>query len=216
MPSYLSNKPRDQFTYVLVAGNNVYYGFKTKSITQVTGVTADDLVALGHLDPTAVPQGGLRMLRAQAPKPPRAKKTVKRNPSVSEQGSVSTFYGLGRETQVTAAGWDLLNGARAASLTANARTISAIARLSNGMYYVFPLNTEVFNAYASQLGLVSPATINTATEEAKLVRGASRPRPGRAIKELNGGGTLNTFFSTDAFETVRQNGFKVISKEQLI
>jgi hypothetical protein len=201
---------------VLVANGNVYYGFKTKDLANVQGVSAGDLQALGHKQASELSAGALIMLRAQAPKPGRAKKTVTANPTASQQGTVSTFYGKGQESAALAAGWDLLNGGRAVGLTNNVRTVSAGAVISNGFFYIFPMNKTYFDTYKSALGLVAPTEINTDVEEGLLVRGSSRPRPGRAILELASGGTVNTFYSYDAISTAKQAGFKLISKEVLL
>ena len=196
MPSYTSGVLRDETLYVKVfAGQEVYYGFVTKDFETLTGFSATDTVALGHTLPNALPAGSLRFLRAQAPKPPRARKVINPNAGADVQKSISTFVGVDNQLSAEAQGWKISKRGRGVSL-GQGRSVSAIAEVSTGAYYVFPLNRTDYNNYRTVLGLIDPGTINTATERSKLVRGSSRPRPGRASIRRQGGGTFTSFFST--------------------
>jgi hypothetical protein len=216
MATYQS-QARDKLTFVKVSGNGleVYYGFKTIDLTNGSGVGQDDLAALGHLPGDALPDGSLYFLRANSPKPARAKKTLKKNPTVSEKGSTSTFCAYGKEKDARIAGWDITKGRRGVSLKANARFTTAIAEISNGLLYVYPLNTATFNSYKDVLGLKSPAEITTEAERVKLVRGSSIPYPGKAVLDLGNGKTVTSFFSHDKISSLIENNWTVLSEERL-
>ncbi len=215
MPSYLRGKTRDNLIAVNVydEARNVYYAFKTKDLASINGVSTADIQALGHREIDTLPDGSLFFLRAQTPKPPRARKVINKNPSVSEQGSVSTYYGYGREKQVLAQKWDLSTPAKGVNLRSKSRYLTAIAKISNGALYAFPLNKRDFDNYGGILGLLSPQQITTDTEQSKLVVGASRPRPGKAAKDLGGGSSFSSFFSFDAVNQLRGENFSIISSE---
>ncbi len=217
MPGYLRGQARDQLTAVnvLPTERNVYFAFKTKDFASLPGVATSDLAALGHLTIDALPTNVLIFLRANSPKPPRARKVINRNPSVNEQGSVSTYYGYGREQQVLGAGWDLATPAKSVNLRNKARYVSAVAKVSNGAYYVFPMNTADFTTYGAILGLLSPTQITSDTERAKLVVGASRPRPGKAAKDLGNGAEFTSFYSFDAVDQLYAENFSIISNEAI-
>ena len=196
MPGYTSGVRRDETLYVQVfAGQPVYYGFVTKDFQALNGFSALDTVALGHLQPNALPSGSLRFLRAQAPKPPRARKVINPNAGADVQQSISTFVGVENQLSAEAQQWKITKRGRGVSL-GQGRSVSAIAEVSTGAYYVFPLNRTDYNNYRTVLGLVDPGTLNTDVERSKLVRGSSRPRPGRASIARQGGGTFTSFFST--------------------
>ena len=217
MPGYLRGQARDQLTAVnvLPTERSVYFAFKTKDFGSIVGVATSDLAALGHLTIDAIPTGALIFLRANSPKPPRARKVLNRNPSVNQQGSVSTYYGYGREKEVLAAGWDLSTPAKSVNLRNKSRYVSAVAKISNGAYYVFPLNKADFTTYGQILGLLSPTQITSDTERSKLVAGASRPRPGKAGKDLGNGSDFTSFFSFDAVDQLYAENFSIIANEAI-
>ena len=213
MPTYTSGIRRDETIYVQVfAGQPVYYGFVTKDFEALNGFSATDTVALGHRVPDGVPAGSLRFLRAQAPKPPRAKKIINPNATADVQKSISTFVGVEHQVSAETAGWKITKRGRTVSLS-QGRSVSAIAEVSSGAYYVFPLNGSDYTNFRSVLGLIDPATINTATERSKLVRGSSRPRPGRASIRRSNGGTFTSFFSTSQTGDLLAAGWSILEQE---
>lgn len=209
MPAYLRGQPRDQTTAVKVGdpNRNVYYVFKAKDIAALENVSNADLQALGHQELSTIGESALIIIGANAPKPGRARKVIRRNPGVSQQGSVSTFYAAGRELQVRAAGWDLTSSPKSVNLRQNNRTVTAIAQLENGLLYAFPLNRSDFNTYGSILGLQTPQSINTDAERALLITGTTRPRPAIAARELDNGSTFSTFVSHDNIGSMTSQGF---------
>ena len=217
MPSYSRGKTRDNLVAVNVyeEARNIFYAFKTKDLASLNGVATSDIQALGHRLIDTLPDGSLFFLRAQTPKPPRARKVINKNPNVGEQGSVSTFYGYGRERQVLAAKWDLSTPAKAVNLRSKSRYLTAIAKISNGALYAFPMNKRDFDNYGGILGLLSPNQITTDTEQSKLVTGSSRPKPGKASKDLGGGASFSSFYSFDAVSQIRGENFSIISSEIL-
>ena len=217
MPQYSRGIDRDQLVAVnvLEASRNVYYAFKTKDFAALPNVGTADIAALGHLDLQSLPNGSLFFLRAQSPKPPRARKVIAKNPTATQQGSISTYYGYGREQQVLAQGWDLSTAAKAVNLRVTNRSITAIAKISNGAYYAFPMNREDFNTYGGTLGLLAPTQITSDTDRSKLVAGSSRPKPGKASKDLGNGSSFSSFFSFDALDQIAAENFSIISSEAI-
>ncbi len=217
MPGYSRGVQRDQLVAVNVLdpAKNVFYAFKTKDFAALPNVGTSDIAALGQIDLTALPNGSLFFLRAQSPKPPRARKVITKNPTATQQGSISTYYGYGREQQVLGQGWDLSTAAKAVNLRVSTRSITAIALVSNGAYYAFPMNRQDFSTYGQILGLLSPTQITSDTERSRLVSGSSRPKPGKAAKDLGNGATFSSFFSFDAVDQIAGENFSIISSEAI-
>jgi hypothetical protein len=199
MPPYTRGKVRDKLTYVL-ATNSCYFIFKAKDISALSGISANDLTALGHKTAEAVATDTtkIRVVGASAPQPPRATKKLS-NAAVGTQQSVSTFCSYVNLAQAQAAGWKISKPRRSVLLraaSALSASQTAIAVLSDGSGYCFPMNKADFDSYGATLGLKSAATENTAAELAKLVSGSSIPRPGRASIKLAGGASFSSFYST--------------------
>lgn len=215
MPEYLRGEKRDKVSYVRLgnANSNVYYGFNAKDLTAESNLSESDYNALGHIKGDALPQGSLYFLRASSPKPGRAVKVLRRTPTVNQRGTASTFYGAGSARSALTAGWKLRSRPRGVTLTQNSRTVTAIAILSNGVHYCFPLNKKDFDTYKGSLGLKSPLEITNAQERLRLVSGSSYPRPGKASKDLGNGTQFSTFFSTDSENSVRGAQFSIVSLE---
>ncbi len=217
MPSYTRGKTRP--TLVFVAINDLLvFGFKPKDISSLTGVSASDVTALGHQAVSAVAAGKIRVIGSQAPKPPRVGKRLS-GAAVGQQQSVSTYCSYTSISAAQAAGWNLIKGRRSVSLkasNASRPSLTAIATLSDGSLYCFPLNKADFDSYASELGLESATTVTTDTERKKLVSGSSTPYPGRASKLLAGSSTFSTFFSTSKQGDVSTAGYDILSEERVI
>ena len=208
MPAYTRGKKRDQTRYVK-ANAVLYYGFRTKDLSTVTGVTAGDLTALGHL--TTLPTNAVACFAANAPKPPRVTKRIA-GATATSQGSVSTFCGFDALAAALSAGWNLSKDGRAVGLRNTGRTITAVVELTpGGVLYAFPMNQADFAQYAAELGLQSAATITTAAEVNRLVRGSTYPKPGRATKELDTGANVVTFYAPEQLGTLQSptSGWRV-------
>jgi hypothetical protein len=208
MPSYTRGIERDTLTFVKVTSSTVYYGWKTKDLANIAGVSAADLAALGHILAGSLPAGALGFLGANAPKPPRAKKKLSNTPSASVQQSVSTYCGIASLATAQGAGWDIVDGGRGVSVK-NSVSITLGAELSNGLIYLFPKNSADATAIATELGLILPANLSSA-ERAKAFRGASKPRPAKVSKPSGARGTINSFCSDSKLDDALAAGWTII------
>ncbi len=215
MPIYTRNELRENLTYVRVGSDtaNLFYGWKAKDLASESGISQADLTALGHLAPELLPTGARYFLGANSPKPGRATKTINSRPSASQKGSVSTFYGTGSIRGMLNLGWKITKRPRSVSLVDNSRYISAVAELSNGLLYAFPMNKDDFATYGAELGLKSKASITTNAERNSLIAGTSFPRPGKAKKQLSNGANFSSFFSTDKLGDVEEAGYTILFGE---
>lgn len=217
MPAYTRGVTRELLVCVrcFSATANTYFGFKTKDFAEISGVSNDDITPLGYQTPDLLPNGSLLFIRANAPKPPRARKVINKNPSVAQQGSISSYFSLGYEPAILAAGWNITKGATPVTLKANARFTTAIAKVSNGAYYAWSMNTADFAAYQADLGLLSIADITTAAERAKLVRGSALPRPAKAVRNFDDAKSFSTFVSFDKIDNLGSTDLSLFSGERL-
>jgi hypothetical protein len=188
----------------VVKDQNTFYQFQTKNLAAVAGVSAGNLSELGHIDLSdagnlaSIPQGSVIFYKANAPKPPRVTKKISTNNESIGQQSVGTFCAVDVLTSALGAGWRLSKPARGVSLSNTIRTVTALAELSNGILYAFPLAKTDFDSFGGELGLKSSESVNTAAERAKIVRASTLPKPGRASKVLSDGSTFSSFYSTNA------------------
>lgn len=215
MPSYTRGQLRDQNVAVKLTATT-FYQFKTKDLASIAGISASDLAVLGQIpiadDGSGLPSGATVFLRANSPKPARVGKKLNSN-SGNVQSNISTFCSFDALTNALRAGWNLQKQALTVSLSITGKQITAIAELSNDVLYCFSLNKADFDQYKEQLGLVGAETITTDAERARLVRGSSLPKPGKAKLKLENGKTFSTFCSHFAPLT---GGFSRISQERLI
>lgn len=214
MPSYTRGKSRDQIIAVKLEGNS-YYQFLTKDLAAVNGVSEGDLGLLGHIKlgegGGTLPSGAIVFLRANSPKPPRVSKKI-----TGTQGSVGTFCGVEALKNALRGGWNLSKDAVTVGLRATAtggRTVTAIAAISNGALYAFPMNKADFESYKEPLKLEGAESIKNDTDRSKLVSGSSLPRPGKAKLVLSTGATFSSFCSHDA---PLSNGFTRMSAERVL
>ncbi|GAX43443.1 hypothetical protein NIES4075_44560 [Tolypothrix sp. NIES-4075] len=219
MPPYTRGKLRDQLTYVLVT-DDAYFIFKTKDLSALPGISTSDITAIGHKTAEAVASDAtkIRIVGASAPQPPRVTKKLS-NASVGTQQSVSTFCGHTSLSSAQTAGWKVTKTRRsvllrAASALSGSQT--AIAQLSDGSLYCFPMNKADFDSYGATLKLKSAATEQSATEVSKLVSGSSIPRPGRATIKTAAGASFSSFYSSEALSDLGAAGFSVLSEELVL
>jgi hypothetical protein len=199
MPVYTRGRLRDKPTFVLLfnAPINIYYNWNAKNIAGLAGVTTDEVTTkLGHL--YSVADSTIVIVGASSPKPPKVKKILNRNPTAEQQGSVSTFAARGSLNSAITGGWRLVNGGRTTSFRNDARSVTALAGISNGAVYASPMNAADYASYKDHLGLIDPASITTPGERNVIVRGASRPKAAHAFKVLADGSTVNGYYSPDA------------------
>lgn len=218
MSASTRGRKRDQLRFVNI--NDVFlYGWSTVDLAAATGVSAADLsTQLGHLDATAASggTGSVLVLGANSPKPARAVKRIPNAPTTAP-GSVSTFVAYNKRVAATTAGWTISGGQRSVRLRAAAagkRSVTAVAELSNGVLYAFPMNAEDFALVGSSLGLQGAAQIS-AIEAKKLATGMSSTRPGRAALE-DSGGMLSSFYSTASRDSATAAGFDILSDEKVL
>lgn len=217
MPSYTRGKKRENLIFVLV-NDLMYFGFKPKDISSLTGVSSSDIIALGHVQPSAVAAGKIRVIGAQAPKPPRVTKKLS-GATVGQQKTVSTYCAYPNIGLAQAAGWNLTKGRRGVSLrasNASRSSLTAIATLSDGSLYCFPMNKADFEAYGAELGLDSSTKVTSDAERNKLVSGSSTPYPGRAAKLLTDGSTFSSFFTTSKQGDASEAGYDIVSEEKVL
>lgn len=214
MPSYTRGQSRDVVTFVLAYGTDLFYGWSTKDFPGLPGarLTNNDLNALGHLLPEAVPEGKIRVYAANSPKPPRMKKVINANPNAAQQGSVSTFCGINSIKTAETAKWKFVKPGRGITVTNNARTKTMAAKLTNNSYYLFPMNANDATKYAAILGLVLPESLSEANRKKAFV-GASRPRPARVKKASGDDLGFSTFCSSSNLNNAKKQGFEEIKPE---
>jgi len=215
MPSYTRGLPRDVLTFVPLNAV-LYYGWKTIDLAARTGLSSADLTTqLGHIDSaTALGNAGAILVTgANSPKPARVTKKDPTAP-VSAPASTSTYIAFDKAAAATSAGWTLSTPARGVKLTANVdgkRSVTAIAELSNGALYAFPLNKADFTTYAVALGLQDATSVGTVNERNRLVTG-SKTKPGVASIAA-GNGLFSTYYSSAAMDTALAAGFNLESDE---
>lgn len=211
MPAYTRGQTRDILTFVPL--NAVfYYGWKTIDLAARTGLSAADLTTqLGHVDAATAQAvaGSIMVTGANSPKPGRV---TRRDPTapVSAPATTSTYIAFDKGAAATAAGWTLSTPSRGVRLTANVdgkRSITAIAELTNGALYAFPLNKADYTTHSGALGLQDAASIGTASERNRLVTG-SKTKPGKASLD-----SFSTFYSTANADTAIAAGFNLLSDE---
>lgn len=216
MPAYTRGRLREVITFVAL-NEFLFYGWKAPDLASNLGVTSGDLVgALGHVDSVMAlnTPSAILITGANSPKPARV---VKRNPTapITQSGSTSTFVAYDKMADANVAGWSLAKAARGVKLTsstANTRACTAVATLSNGLNYCFPMNKADFTTYGAELGLQSGEQMNTAGELKRVATG-TRQKPGVAAKEV-GTGTFSSFFSTNKLDDITAAGYSLVRPER--
>jgi hypothetical protein len=185
----------------VVKGQEIYYQFNSPDLSKVVGVSSSDLAELGQInlsDAAKVPAGAIIFYNANAPKPPRVTKQLSKSGDTSpKQQSVSTFCSVEALTGALGKGWSIAKPGRGVSFSNTQRTVTALAKLSNGVRYAFPMAKADFETFGSTLGLENATTITSDAERAKVVRASTLPKPGRASIVLEDGSTFSSFYSSD-------------------
>jgi hypothetical protein len=217
MPSYTRNKKRENMVFVAV-NPVIRFGWKSKDLASISGISQSDLTNdLGHTAQSSITGSGLILVvGAQAPKPARVTKKLS-NASVLQQQSVSTFCAHDKLATALGKGWNLSQNRRSVTLrasNASRGSLTAIATLSDGTFYCFPMNKADFEAYSAELGLDKSTKITNENERNKLVSGSSKPRPGRASKRLDDGSSFSSFYSTGT--DVAAADYDILSEEVIL
>lgn len=215
MSAYTRGRKRDQLTFVRINDVPLLYGWNAPDLAAATGISSGDLTTqLGHLTAVAAAAiaGGLMVFGANSPKPARATKKIAGAPT-SSAASVSTYCSYNTRAAATGAGWRVgkQKSVRLRAAVAGRRSQTAVAELSNGLQYAFPMNIDDFTLVGSTLGLQAASQVST-TEAKKLATGMTGTRPGRASLE-DSGGILRTFFSTSARDAAVAAGFSIDEEE---
>lgn len=217
MPGYVRGTPRDQMVFVPINAT-LHYGWKSPDLAALSGISAADLkTQLGHMSATeaAAVAGALLVLGANSPKPARYTKKFPAAPT-SQRGSVSTFAAFNKAAAAVGAGWTQSGRAKSVRLTAataNKRSQTAVAELSNGLLYAFPMPVADFTLVSADLGLQAAGQIS-ALEAAKLATGMKGTRPGKVSIE-DSGGLLTTYFSTANLDEALAAGFSLVEGERI-
>ena len=204
MSNLTRGKKRNKMIAVkVVKDQNTYYQFQTKDLAAVAGVSANQIAQLGHINvgdagaAASIPSGSMIFYKANAPKPPRVTRKLSTNDQTPGQQSVGTFCAVDVLQSALGNGWSLSKPGRGVSLSNTGRTVTALAQLSNGTLYAFPMAAADFATFGEELGLKDSTSINTPSERAKVVRASTLPKPGKASKVLQDGSTFTSFYSTD-------------------
>lgn len=190
MPLSALGKPKDVKT-IVKATPNIYYAFRAKDYASLPGVSAPDLIALGHAAPGTQSAGTIVVTTPKAPKPARFRKKL--SGSDLTQNYVSTFGDGVTSASILAAqtaGWEMTSPPRTVSFGPSAKSKNIAVKLSNGVYVVRHVPTvDATSENATLFGwelTLSPTLIN------KAIRGAKRMRSATVKKALAGGG-VKTF-----------------------
>ena len=218
MPAYLRGKDNSILRFVRIDdAKPIFYGWKTKDLSSLTGVSESDITLLGHKTPAqmSVTAGSIGVIGANRPKPARVKKTLIRRPAAGQQGTVSTFIGgdaLADWEVLLQAGWEVVEPSKRVTITDNDRSQTVGATCSNGAIYCFSMSKTVPEVVLTDLLLFSAAELRLQANAKKCIVGSSKPRPPRVTKDAivnPAGGTYDahTFCSVDAYENALENGW---------
>lgn len=217
MPFSARGKTKENLVFVAI-NDFLYFGFKSKNLSSLPGISASDISALGHLQISGVSDGKIRILGASAPKPPKVSKKIE-NATPGQQQSVSTYCGYDSLIDAEVVGWRLIKGRQLVALKAVndfRGSLTAIAKLTDGSLYCFPMNRDDFASYGLELGLKSALDITTESQRKQLVSGASIPYPGRASKILSVKSRFSSFFSSANQTDIAALGYDILSEERII
>lgn len=218
MPAYTRNVLRDKLTFVHLNAL-LLYGFKTKDLSAIAGVTAANLTALGHLDNAAATAlvGLIRVFGCNSPQPYRVTKRLT-GATVNTQASISTFCAYDKLAAAAAIGFNMSKARKGVKLTPNSgsrRSVTAIAQLSNAINFAFSMNTADFTAHKVILGLKQSSEITTTAEKNGLITASPSTYPGKAQLVLPAGGTIQTYFTTSQASALATAGWDILSEEIL-
>jgi hypothetical protein len=201
MPSVLLGKPKDELHFVSVTPK-LMYGFRSRELSSIAGISADDLTALGHtIDPTTFVAGQVYIFGANAPKPARMSK--KTTGGVGVPQSVSTFCAYNTIPTAMAKKWRMIKRPRGISTRGAAgpgKEQTGVVEINGGLY-CFSCDRATLSTYGTDLGIADATAINSQTERDRAFRGASWPRPGTASLLVDAGagilGTVSSFCAPD-------------------
>lgn len=196
MPSVLLGKPKDELHFVAVT-SKLMYGFKSRDLSDIPGITADDLTALGHsINPGTFVAGQIYIFNANAPKP--ARMTKKTSGGVGNPAKVSTFCAYNTIATAMTKGWSMTKKPRGLTIRAGAgpgKEQTGVIEINGGLY-CFSVDKATLSTYGADLGIKDSTALNTAAERDRAFRGSSWPKPGKASLLTDvGGGVLGVVTS---------------------
>jgi hypothetical protein len=213
MSAYTRGKTRDKLTFVKVSKTKeLFYGFKTKDLTSLSGISAGDLTALGHKEAGALTVGAITIIGANSPKPPRVKKVINKKPNAAQQGSVSSFCGIDSLGTAATEGWQVVDGGRGVKITNNSRTKTVGAKIEGGGLYLFPMNANDATTFAAELGLVLPDNISD-SERAEAFSGTTYPRPA-VLGKATVDGNFSSYCSYDKISEALADEYEIIKNSR--
>lgn len=197
MPSVLLGKSKDELHFVSVT-SRLMYGFKSRDLSSIPGITADDLTALGHsINPTTFISGQIYIYGANAPKPARMSKKTSGGANVPK--TVTTFCAYNTIPTAMAKKWSMTKKPRGISTKAASgpgKEQTGVVNVNGGLY-CFSCDRATLATYGADLGIADASAISSQIERERAYRGASWPRPGTASLLVDAGngvlGTVSTF-----------------------
>lgn len=210
MPSYTRGKLRDQLVFVRPrADSSLFYGWKTKDLGSISGISEAELrEQLGHVKASelnSVPG----VLRANAPKPARVKKTVNRNAAATAQVSISTFCDATKLKTALSEGWTIGKNGLGVSVSRSARSETCVVEV-DGVLYAYPMNKADFEAYKALIGAKDTLTD---ADLKRMVRGSSNPRPPKMGLQISTGDVVSSFscyVSEDKVSSLLSDGWQLL------
>lgn len=211
MPISTRGKKRDQLKAVAIT-SSIFYGFATKDLSAIAGISSSDIVALGQKDTTALGAGAIVIYGAKAPRPGIFRKNI----TGGQQDSVRTFGDASTATTVAtafAAGWRLQKPIRPGSVGGGKRMRAIAVEVSNGLLVICYIpNEDLTSGDAVLLGW---KTSIAAADVRKLVRGANNIKAARVTKTSEAGLSITYPCASEnlADATSSEGGYSLTSGE---
>lgn len=211
MPISTRGKKRDQLKAVAIT-NSLYYGFATKDLAAIAGISSSDIIALGQKDTTALGAGALVVYGAKAPRPGVFRKAI----TNGQQDSATAFGDASTATTIAtafAAGWKLQKPIKPGSVGGGKRMRAIAVEVSNGLKVICYIPKE--DLTSGDATLLGWETSITAADIKKLVRGANNIKAARVSKTSDAGLTLTYPCATDKIgdATTTAGGYSLTSGE---
>lgn len=200
MPQYTRNRPK--LKYWVMLNQYLAYGYSGVDISKVSGVTqADlDLLGIGKFE-TFTPTNPI-VIGSNSPKPTRV---LKRITAGGIKRTFSTFCAYDKVQAAIQAGWQVAKQGRIRGL----RDVAESTRVGvfipiGGINYGFNMDRTDFNTYGTALGIQAVTGLTGAADIARLVFGASFPKPGMASIKLADGSTFSSFYDPTKLDDLKE------------
>ena len=190
MASVTLGRKRNVLTIVPI-NDAVNFQYNSTNLSAITGVSATDVTALGHL--TTAPEGTLTITGCNAPQPAVFKKILGGGAVATTQKAVSAYGNASTKAAIAAAraaGWFLIKPIRSAQLGGGDKKTGVVVPLSNGLYEIVNVYTE--DATATNASLFGWNLTPGDTITKKMFRASSMMRAGRVKKKVTVSGKTGT------------------------